>query len=118
MNRRIFISLVAGLVLAAGIGVIAASGDSPYDAATGAPKLAPVSDQLSVDAAKQMEGLPSTTQVVECAPGLAKLPAGFIPSRSAGFVASHPGFGVLSDGHCVMDTSRPGKVVEPHNLDP
>ena len=62
-----------------GLGVVpvaslaaATVGSSPYDPDTGAPVLAPVTDQLSAEASAQMKALGPSVHVVECAPGLSE----------------------------------------------
>jgi hypothetical protein len=105
-----------GVVLVASLAA-ATVGSSPYDPDTGAPVLAPVTDQLSAEASAQMKALGPSVHVVECAPGLSKLPAGLRPSRPLGFAATHPGFVVLSDGHCAMDTDQPGRIQESESAD-
>jgi hypothetical protein len=93
------------------------AGDSPYDPVTGAPKLQPVSEALSGHAQFELDLLAqrhgSGIRVVECAPGVAKFPPGITRSSPPGFLESHRHFTILSDGHCAMDTSTPGRVVVP-----
>lgn len=118
-NTRLFrlvVPIGLGAMLAASL-VAATIGSSPYDPDTGAPKLAPVADQLSAEASVEMKALGPSVQVVECAPGLSKLPAGVVPSRPLGFAATHPGFVVLSDGHCAMDSAQPRGVQEAESAD-
>jgi hypothetical protein len=108
---------VAVGVLALALFAATALASSPFDSATGAPVLAPVDDPLSVQAGNQLEVMGPSVEVVECAPGVAKLPAGITPSRGLGFAQTHPGFQVLSDGHCVMDVTIRGSVIKPESAE-
>jgi hypothetical protein len=114
MKRRTIAGILVALV-SMGLATATAQGNSPDDPVTGAPLLQPVTSPLSPLAEQQVQSLGPGARVVECAPGLAQLPAGVTPSRPLGFMQTHPAFTVLADGHCAFDTSiQPTRPIPQH----
>lgn len=116
VKRRLFAGLAVSVAL---IAVVASQtlGRDVIDPKSGTVILNRVNDDVSPAAVAEMKLMPPGSTVVECAPGVPKLPAGVTPSRSMVFVMTHPGFAVLADGHCVYDTSAPVADLNAANLD-
>jgi hypothetical protein len=51
--------------------------------------------------------MPQGSYVVACSPDLPKYPPGARVEHKLGYFYEHPGLGVLSDGHCVIDPTVP-----------
>jgi hypothetical protein len=110
----VFGAFLIGAVVVANVG---ADGTS-IDPNTQGPVLNPVQATLSPVAAEQLKALGPGSELVECGPGIAQLPSGLTPSRGMSFMRAHPGFAVLSDGHCAMDTTKAGQDTKPVSVDP
>lgn len=76
---------------------------------TSAPPGGPLSDQAET----QLVAMPVGTTVVPCSPQLAKVPAGLTTSHMPAIAAVRPGFQVLIDGHCVVNTTLPVQTLVP-----
>lgn len=72
---------------------------------------------LTQPASEQLQALPPDTTVVDCAPGLAKLPAGARTSQIAGYHELKPGRYLLVDGHCAFSPSATSEPLREDNAD-
>jgi hypothetical protein len=48
----------------------------------------------------QLDALPPGTRIVDCLPGVARMPEGLVVNRDPTFESWHPGFRYLADGYC------------------
>jgi hypothetical protein len=110
----VFGACLIGAVVVANVGAAGAS----VEGKTQGLVLDPVQATLSPVAAEQLKALGPGSQLVECGPGVARLPPGLTPSRGMSFMRAHPGFAVLSDGHCAMDTTKAGQDTKRVSVDP
>ena len=105
--------LALAVLLVALLGVISASATSiPSNlaVATSSPSVTQAAvpgGPLTSQAAAELARMPAGSHVVACSPQLAKYDGDSVVFHGLGFLYQHPGFGVLSDGHCVIDPTAP-----------
>ncbi len=89
---------VAVGVLVASPGIASEPSPTPNFLASLAPDatLPPIVEQ-------QLSALPAGTKIVDCLPGVPRLPEGLIVNRALGFYQARPGFHELGKGYCAED---------------
>lgn len=105
--------LALAVLLVALLGVISTSATSIPSKLSVATSSASVTQAvlpggpLTSQAAAELARMPAGSHVVGCSPQLAKYGGDGVVFQALGFLDQHPGFGVLSDGHCVIDPTKP-----------
>ena len=73
---------------------------------------------LPTDTEAALWELAPGTVIVDCLPGMARLPEGIMPSRAAGWSQMHPGFFQLPHGYCADNPSATPIPIRPDSADP
>ena len=103
------LAVVFAFQVAGAPGVSTGADPTPSPAASGSE------DQSSLPAVvqAQLDALPPGTKIVDCLPGVPRLPQNVTMNRTAGFYQQRPGFHDLALGYCADDpdaTAAPMRV--------
>ena len=86
--------------------------------ATSAPTSPADGDAIPSDVQAALASLSNGTVIVDCYPGMPRLPEGVVPSRAAGWSQLHPGFFQLPHGFCADNPAATPIPIRPDSADP
>ena len=72
---------------------------------------------LSPNDVLELRALGPDAYIIECLPGVERLPAGVHPSKPLGWPQTHPGYHILADGRCALDPDATPIPLSPAPVD-
>jgi hypothetical protein len=121
--RSVRVVAVTGVGVALFVGVSGALADNSSSSNPGSGNIPSgsnsgvVARSWSDAAAEELATLPVGTKIVDCWPGVKQLLPGERISTSLGFTQRNPGFYMLSDGRCALDSSAVPTPIRSDSVD-